>query len=145
MINFNKDSNDQNLFLDILTLKINYFKNIDKYIENSNRRFLNEIEQKNTEYFNLIEKKASKILVVYKYIFKEMNIKNLICNMIYYNLFLEKSKDFFKVQYSKYILINMNEIILENLKYNNIQSIRKIGVLLSGDNWKRVALQDDHE
>jgi len=84
-------------------------------------------------------------LVVYKHVFKEMNIKNLICNMIYYNLFLRKTQDYYKADNSKYIYKQMHEIILENMKFNNLQAIRKIGILLSGDNWKRVALQDDHE
>jgi hypothetical protein len=65
--------------------------------------------------------------------------------MIYYNLFLRKIQDYFKTEDSKYIYKQMHEIILENLKFNNLQAIRKIGILLAGDNWKRVALQDDHE
>lgn len=132
-------------FLDINSLKINYFNNINKYIDEANPKFFEAVKSKPNIYFNLIEKKTAKILVVYRHVFKEMNIKNLICNMIYFNLFLEKIKINFNVDISNQIQRYMNENIIENIKSTNIQAIRKIGILLSGDNWKRVALQDDHE
>jgi len=131
--------------MDILSLKINYFNNISKYLINSNPIFIEHLKKRFMVFYSLIEKKTSKVLVVYKHILKEMNIKNLICNMIYYNLFLMKIQIYFKIDISKYLYKQMNETILENLKFYNMQSIRKIGILLSGDNWKRVALQDDHE
>ncbi len=146
IINIFKAENQKKIiFLDILSLNINYFNNINNYIKDSNPKFIDNINQRLLIFFSLIEKKTAKILVVYKHVFKEMNIKNLICNMIYYNLFLMKIQSYFKIDISKYIYKTMNEIILENLKFYILQSIRKIGILLSGDNWKRIALQDDHE
>ncbi len=146
IINIFKAENQKKIiFLDILSLNINYFNNINNYIKDSNPKFIDNINQRLLIFFSLIEKKTAKILVVYKHVFKEMNIKNLICNMSYYNLFLMKIQSYFKIDISKYIYKTMNEIILENLKFYILQSIRKIGILLSGDNWKRIALQDDHE
>lgn len=126
-------------------MKINYLNKIQEFIKQSNPNFLEKISEKNNFLFNLIEKKAAKILVVYKNNFKEMNIKNLIINMINFNLFLLKIQNIFKKDISKYILKNMNDIIYSNMRHNNFQNLRKIGILLSGDNWKRIALQDDHE
>lgn len=142
---YNKAENEADNFLDILSIKINYFNSISEYIKDANPKFIEHIKQRFLIFFSLMEKKTAKILVVYKHVFKEMNIKNLICNMVYYNLFLKKIQVYFKTDISKYINKQMHDIILENLKFNNLQTIRKMGILLAGDNWKRVALQDDHE
>jgi len=132
-------------FLDILSLKINYFNSISEHVKQANPNFLEHLKQRFSVFFSLLEKKTAKVLVVYRHVFKEMNIKNLICNMVYYNLFLRKIQAYFKSDVSKYIVKYMHDIIIDNLKFNNLQAIRKIGILLSGDNWKRVALQDDHQ
>ncbi len=120
-------------------------KKIEDYIKQSNPNFLEKINEKNNFFYTLIEKKAAKLIIVYENNFKEMNLKNLIINMINFNLFLSKIQNIFNIDISKYILKNMNDIINSNMRYNNFQNLRKIGILLSGDNWKRIALQDDHE
>ena len=126
-------------------MKINYLNKIEAFIKKSNPDFLEKIYEKNNFFYNLIEKKAAKLIIVYENNFKEMNLKNLIINAINFNLFLSKIQNIFNIDLSKYILKNMNDIIISNMRYNNFQNLRKIGILLSGDNWKRIALQDDHE
>lgn len=128
-----------------INLKINYLNKIENFIKDSNPNFLKEISQKKNFFYNLMEKKAAKIITVYKNNFKEMNIKNLIINMINFNLFLLYLQNNFKIDISKFIIKNMNEVIYSNMRHQNFQNLRKIGILLSGDNWKRIALQDDHE
>ena len=120
-------------------------KKIEEFIKQSNPDFIEKILEKNNYLYNLIEKKAAKIITVYQNNFKEMNIKNLIINMINFNLFLLKIQNIFKKDISKYLIKNMNDVIYSNIRNNNFQNLRKIGILLSGDNWKRIALQDDHE
>jgi hypothetical protein len=81
----------------------------------------------------------------FNYFSKELNIKNLMYLVLYTCLFSEISKIYFLTDYSKYFDLQIKNLVLENLKFNIITSIKKIGILLGGDNWKRVALQDDHE
>ena len=57
----------------------------------------------------------------------------------------EMLKYYFSVNYSKFLEMQTKNLILENIKFKNLHNIKKIGILLGGDNWKRVALQDDHE
>ena len=74
-----------------------------------------------------------------------MNIKNLLLNIIYFNLFFAKVESLFEFQTSNLLRKKLNDIIKLNMKQNNFENLRKIGILLGGDNWKRIALQDDHE
>jgi len=136
---------ENSFFLDILSLKINYCININNYIQDANPKFLEFYTKSSKNFFTLMEKKNAKVINVYRNIFKEMSTKNLICSMVYYNLFLKRLQIYFRINSSDFIFKYMNEIIMENIKFSNLQLIRKIGVLLSGDNWKRVALQDNHE
>ena len=58
--------------------------------------YLIEGLEKNNFFYNLIEKKAAKLIIVYQNNFKEMNLKNLIINMINFNLF-------FLILFSKFL------------------------------------------
>ena len=84
---YKKAETEASNFLDILSLKINYFNSIREFLKAGNPNFLEYIKKRFLVFFGLLEKKTAKVLVVYRHVFKEMNIKNLISNMIYYNLF----------------------------------------------------------
>ena len=76
---------------------------------------------------------------------KELSKKNMVHVLIFCYLFNEVMKSFFNVEYPGYVEVEAKLLFLDYLKYQNMQSIKKVGILLGGDNWKRVALQDDHE
>ncbi len=76
---------------------------------------------------------------------EEMNAKNIIYIAANNCLFSEMIKYNFELHYSKYLDMQMKGLILDNIKSRNLHNIKKVGILLGGDNWKRVALQEDHE
>ena len=76
---------------------------------------------------------------------KDLNRKNMIYVLVYCCLFNEVMKSYFNMEYPGYVEVEAKILFMEYIKYQNTQSIKKVGILLGGDNWKRVALQDDHE
>jgi hypothetical protein len=110
-----------------------------------NKRFLEIFSNKKTVFYETLEKKYTKVMKIFSNFIKGLNIRNMVNIAVYNCLFLEYIKFNFNLEYSKYLSLQTKNIVLENLKYQIIGSIKKIGFILSGDNWKRVALQDDHE
>ncbi len=111
----------------------------------ANKKFLDILNTKRSVFYEMIEKKISKILTIFNYVIREFNLRNLV-NLVTYNcLFSEYIKINFNIEYSKYLNLQTKNLVLNNLKFQIIQSIKKVGILLGGDNWKRIALQDDHE
>ena len=60
----------------------------------------------------------------------------------YYCLFDELLKHIFNVEYSKYMVLAMKNLLMEIIKYDNVKNIKKIGVLLSGDIWEITSLDE---
>ena len=60
----------------------------------------------------------------------------------YYCLFGELLKHIFNVEYSKYMVLAMKNLLMEIIKYDNVKNIKKIGVLLSGDIWEITSLDE---
>jgi hypothetical protein len=111
----------------------------------ANKRLLDLLNSKRTIFYEILEKKFSKILTIFNNTIREFNLRNIV-NLVAYNcLFSEFIKANFSLEYSKYLNLQTKNIVLNNLKFQIIQSIKKVGILLGGDNWKRIALQDDHE
>ncbi len=109
-------------------------------------RQINELlESKRSLFYERIDKKFSKLIQHFKNNLKEMNKKNMIYILIYSSLFVEVMKSYFKVEMTGYLEVESKSLFLDYLKYQNMQNIKKVGILLGGDNWKRVALNDDHE
>ncbi len=103
------------------------------------------LKAKKSIFYEIIEKKYSKIMTLFNNVIREFNLRNIV-NLVAYNcLFSEYIKANFVMEYSKYLNLQTKNLVLNNLKFQIIQSIKKVGILLGGDNWKRIALQDDHE
>ena len=60
----------------------------------------------------------------------------------YYCLFGELLKHIFNVDYSKYMVLAMKNLLMEIIKYDNVKNIKKVGVLLGGDIWEITSLDD---
>ena len=117
--------------------------NIEEY--EANKSMISLLNSKKSVFYEIIEKKYSKILKLFNYLIMEANMRNMISIVVYNCLFGEVIKSNFNFDYSKYLNLQTKNIVIYNLKYHIIQSIKKIGILLGGDNWKRIALQDDHK
>ena len=127
-------------------------ENYNSYMNNNNNSEAQKIlYEKREVFFNIFEKKISKIISILFYDIP--NIKNnsfsnkkwfymLICLI---NIFSECLKKEFEISESIYIKKLLIELI--TFQTNSIIKIhiRKTGILLEGDNWKRLALQDDNE
>jgi hypothetical protein len=111
----------------------------------ANKRFLEIFSNKKTVFYETLEKKYTKVMKVFHNFIKGLNIRNMTNIAVYNCLFLEYCKFNFNLDYSKYLSLQTKNLVLDNLKYQVIGSIKKVGFILGGDNWKRVALQDDHE
>lgn len=104
------------------------------------------LNEKKNFFYEKLEKTISKILIHLNFTIREFNVKrNIILIVMYLSLFSELIKSYFNVEYSKFLHIQTKNMVMEHSKYQNIRNIKKIGILLSGDSLKRVALQDDHE
>lgn len=103
------------------------------------------LDNKRVMFYEIIDKKVSKLIQRFKQNLKEMNKKNMIYVLIYCSLFVEVIKKYFNVEMTGYLEVESKSLFLDYLKYQNMQNIKKVGILLGGDNWKRVALNDDHE
>lgn len=60
-------------------------------------------------------------------------------------LFEELSKKQLNVTHSKFLPLSVKNLILDQIKFDNIRNIKKIGVLLSGDMWQKTQLEDSIE
>jgi hypothetical protein len=106
---------------------------------------LDYFSNKKTIFYETLEKKYTKVMKIFSPLIKGINIKNMATIAVYNCLFLEFIKFNFNLDYSKYLSLQTKNLALDNLKYQVVGSIKKIGFILNGDNWKRVALHDDHE
>ena len=116
-----------------------------KYIVYLTRQIFEILEKKRNLFHEKMEKKVLKILQNFKNNLKEFNKKNMVCLLIYCSLFVEVMKSYFRVEFTGYLEIEARSFFMDYIKYQNMQNIKKVGILLGGDNWKRIALQDDHE
>lgn len=114
-------------------------------LSNGNSQLNSKIISKNNTFYEKLEKKYSKVLQCFNNLIRELNYKNMMYLVIYNCLFSELIKFYFKVDYSKYLAMQSKTQVLESIKFKNIQNIKKVGILLGGDNWKRAALQDYNE
>lgn len=103
------------------------------------------IISKSNEFYEKMEKKYSKVLAHFASVISEMNAKNIMYLVVYNCLFLELIKYYFNTDYSKYLHLQTKNLVLDGIKIKNLHNIKKVGILLGGDIWKRVALQEDHE
>lgn len=106
---------------------------------------LNQLKYKKNIFYEKIDSKLSKMLSMFSYIIKELNTRNIIYIFIYCSLFAETAKFYFATDKIKYLPAVCKNLLLQNIEHFNIQSIKKVGILMGGDNWKRVPLQEDHE
>jgi len=116
-----------------------------KYIVYLTRQIIEILEKKRSLFHEKMEKKVLKILQNFKNNLKEFNKKNMVCLLIYCSLLIEVMKSYFRVEFTGYLEIEARSLFMDYIKYQNMQNIKKVGILLGGDNWKRIALQDDHE
>jgi hypothetical protein len=114
-------------------------------LSKGNTQLNSKIISKNNTFYEKLEKKYSKVLQCFSNLIRELNYKNMMYLVIYNCLFSELIKFYFKVDYSKYLVMQSKTQVLESIKFRNIQNIKKVGILLGGDNWKRAALQDYNE
>ncbi len=111
----------------------------------ANKRFLDMLNSKKNMFYEIIEKKYSKVLNIFNNVIREFNLRNIVNVVVFNCLFSEYIKANFGIEYSKFLNLQTKNLILNNLKFQIIQSVKKVGILLGGDNWKRIALHDDHE
>jgi hypothetical protein len=111
----------------------------------ANKKFIDILSARKAVFYETIEKKYTKILRIFSNFVKGINIRNMAYIAGYNCLFLEHNKINFNLDYSKYLSLQTKNLVLDNLKYQVIGSVKKIGYILGGDNWKRIALQDEHE
>jgi hypothetical protein len=129
-------------------------KNLTKICENfqvildcskSDQELYKFFLSKKNNFYEIIEKKFSKTISKFTNQIREYNTKNLIYITLYNCLFLELIKFHFNVDYSKFLILASKNLVLESIKFKTLQNIKKIGILLGGDNWKRAALQNYNE
>lgn len=115
---------------------------IDKAV---NKKIVSQLLYKKAVFYEKIERKLSKLIASFGYLTKGLTTRNLVFLCIYLSLFSEIAKFYFEVEYAKHLPLVGKNMVLENITFNNIQSIKKVGILMGGDNWKRAPLQDGHE
>lgn len=54
-------------------------------------------------------------------------------------------KILFNVVGTKYLPLAMKNLVLDQIKYENVKNIKKVGILLSGDMWEKTELEDNIE
>ena len=119
--------------------------------QNNNSDIKKLLYEKREEFFTIFEKKISKVILI---LFN--NIPNIINNsftnkkwfymlLCLINIFSDCLRKEFDTSKSVHIKKLLEEII--KIQSNSIIKIhiRKTGILLGGDNWKRLALQDNNE
>lgn len=133
----------------------NYMEKPNLKEDNSNKKG-NKVKkllyEKREIFLDIFEKKISKIL---QFLYNNIpsinnnnfsNKNNFLLFLTYINLFSESLKFYFCVENSKnYLEKFLVSIVNTQIKTNIKLHIRKTGIMLSGDNWKRVALQDSNE
>jgi len=127
----------------------------NSYMNNNNNNNDSEIKkvlyEKREEFFTLFEKKISKVILI---LFNDIpniinnsftNKKWLYMLLCLINIFSDCLRKEFDSGESVYIKKLLEEII--KIQSDSIIKIhiRKTGILLGGDNWKRLALQDNNE
>ena len=60
-------------------------------------------------------------------------------------LFEGTMKILFNVVGTKYLPLAMKNLVLDQIKYENVKNIKKVGILLSGDMWEKTELEDSIE
>lgn len=133
----------------------NYMENPNIKQDNCNKKG-NKVKillyEKREQFLDIFEKKISKIL---QFLYNNIpsinnnnfsNKNNFLLFLTYINLFSESLKFYFCAENSKnYLETFLVSIVNTQIKSNIKVHIRKTGIMLSGDNWKRVALQDSNE
>ncbi len=129
-----------------------YIRDMNNNNDNNNKSDVKKLlYEKREEFFTIFEKKISKVIFI---LFNDIpNIMNnsftnkkwlymLLCLI---NIFSDCLRKEFDSGESVYIKKLLEEII--KIQSDSIIKIhiRKTGILLGGDNWKRLALQDDNE
>ena len=137
----------------LLIVAENYHNYMEKpnSSNDSNHKVRVLLYEKRELFFDIFEKKVSKIL---SYLYNNIpNINNNFSNknnfllfLTYINLFSECLKFLFCIEHSKNYMDNFIISLVKTQIQTTVKlHIRKTGIMLSGDNWKRIALQDTNE
>lgn len=54
-------------------------------------------------------------------------------------------KTIYGIDTTKMLPLAMKNLILDQIKFENVTNIKKVGILLSGDIWEKTELEDDLE
>ena len=144
---------ENNLFncIPLILKSIFPISEIYKFYMSENNEIKNFFYEKREIIFSIIEKKISKIIFI---LFNDIpniknnsfsNKKNFYMLLSIINIFLESLKKELEIKESYHLNKLLQSLINLQLKAILKIHIRKIGILLEGDNWKRLALQDNNE
>ena len=111
--------------------------------DNIDENFKNEIKSRKNEFYEVLDKHLSKIIILLSNILeKEEKItdfskKNLLISINLVCLFIKLLKIKFNVKYNKYTNSSLKNFIIKEIKLENKNIIDKVMILLSNDSWEK--------
>ena len=105
--------------------------------------FKNEIKSRKNEFYELLDKQLSKIIILLNNILKkeekitDFTKKNLLISINLICLFEKLLKIKFNVKYNKYTNSSLKTLLIKEIKLENKNAIDKAMALLSNDSWEK--------